>query len=338
MNKRLLLVPAAVIVAGVALLAAMNIFLAGWATAPLPVAEETVFVVPAGATLGDVAETLAEAQVVAPTWFALRARQRELASSLRRGEFRVVPGETPDDLLDRLVSGDVVRHRFRIIEGTTAAEAIAELAADERIAFDLEGATVATLMSRLDLGEGHAEGRFFPDTYLFERGDKASELLRRAHERMREILAAEWAVRDPLVALDAPGQALILASIIEKETGLDADRPRIANVFLNRLADRMRLQSDPTVIYGLGSDFNGDLTRADLAADHPYNTYRYGGLPPTPISLPSRASIAAALHPSDGEDFYFVARGDGTSEFSPNLERHNAAVRRYQLGEVDAAL
>ena len=338
MNKPLLLVPAAVIVLGVAVLAAVNIFLARWAASPLPVAEESVFIVPAGATLGEVAATLARAELVAPTWFSLRARQRDLASSLRRGEFRVVPGDTPDDLLDRLVSGEVVRHRFRIVEGTTAAEAIAGLAADDRVAFDLGGATVVTLMPRLALGDGHAEGQFFPDTYVFERGDNASELLRRAHERMREILAAEWAARDPDVAYEAPRQALVMASIIEKETGLDADRPRIASVFLNRLADRMRLQSDPTVIYGLGSAFNGDLTRADLAADHPYNTYRYGGLPPTPISLPSRASIEAALRPSDGDDFYFVARGDGTSEFSPDLERHNAAVRRYQLGGAGSAL
>ena len=333
MAKRVLLIPAAVIVAGVAVLITVNVYLARWASQPLPLASHTVFIVPAGATLGAVADTLADAAVVDPTWFSLRARQRNLASSLRRGEYAVGRGDTADDLLDRLVSGDVVQHRFRITEGTTAAEAVAALAADERLDFDLAGATAADLMGRLGLGEGHAEGAFFPDTYMFERDDKASALLRRAHARMREILAAAWAQRDPGVGYADRRQALIMASIIEKETGLDADRPRIASVFLNRLSTNMRLQSDPTVIYGLGTAFDGDLKRAHLAADHPYNTYRLRGLPPTPISLPGRASIEAALHPSGDDDLYFVARGDGTSEFSADLEAHNAAVRRYQLLE-----
>lgn len=334
MNKRVLLIPAAVIVAGVAVLASVNVFLGRWASQPLPLASETVFIVPAGATLGTVAASLGASGVVDPTWFSLRARQRNLASSLRHGEYAVGPGETADELLDRLVSGDVVQHRFRITEGTTAAEALAALAADERVDFDLDGSTTADLMARLGLDEGHAEGAFFPDTYLFERDDTASELLHRAHLRMQEILASTWAQRDPRVAYEDPRQALIMASIIEKETGLDADRPRIASVFLNRLSSNMRLQSDPTVIYGLGAAFDGDLKRVHLAADHPYNTYRYRGLPPTPISLPGRASIEAALHPSGDNDLYFVARGDGTSEFSVDLEQHNAAVRRYQLRQA----
>ncbi|MCY4013669.1 MAG: endolytic transglycosylase MltG [Gammaproteobacteria bacterium] len=333
MNKRVLLVPATVIVAGVAVLASVNVFLGRWASQPLPLASDTVFIVPAGATLGTVADSLGVSGVVDPTWFSLRARHRNLASSLRRGEYAVGPGETADELLDRLVSGDVVQHRFRITEGTTAAEAIAALAADERVDFDLGGATTTDLMTRLGL-EGNAEGAFFPDTYLFERDDTASELLRRAHLRMQQILTAAWAQRDPRVAYEDQRQALILASIIEKETGLDADRPRIASVFLNRLSSNMRLQSDPTVIYGLGSAFDGDLKRVHLATDHPYNTYRHRGLPPTPISLPGRASIEAALHPSGDDDLYFVARGDGSSEFSADLEQHNAAVRRYQLRQT----
>lgn len=331
MYKRVLLVPAAVIVAGVAVLASVNVFLGRWASRPLPLTATTVFIVPAGATLGTVADSLGAAGIVDPTWFSLRARHRNLASSLRRGEYAVGPGETADELLDLLVSGDVVQHRFRITEGTTAAEALAALAADERLDFDLEGATAVDLMPRLGLDEGHAEGAFFPDTYLFVRDDTASGLLRRANLRMQEILGAAWAQRDPRVTYEDRRQALILASIIEKETGLDADRPRIASVFLNRLSTNMRLQSDPTVIYGLGAAFDGDLKRAHLAADHPYNTYRHRGLPPTPISLPGRASIEAALQPSGGDDLYFVARGDGTSEFSADLEQHNAAVRLYQL-------
>ena len=334
MAKRVLLIPAAVIVAGVAVLASVNVYLGRWASQPLALDAGTVFVVPAGATLGTVAGTLGRAGVVDPTWFSLRARHRNLATSLRRGEYAVVPGETADDLLDRLVSGDVVQHRFRITEGTTAADTIAALAADERLDFDLGGVTAEDLLARLGLGEGHAEGAFFPDTYLFERDDKASEMLRRSHLRMQEILAAAWAHRDQEVDYEDQHQALILASIIEKETGLDADRPRIASVFLNRLSSNMRLQSDPTVIYGLGAAFDGDLKRVHLAAENPYNTYRHHGLPPTPISLPGRASIEAALHPSGDDALYFVARGDGTSEFSLDLEQHNAAVRRYQLRQT----
>ena len=312
------------------MLLSINVFLARWAASPLPIASATVFVIPSGASLRRVAETLAEAGIANPTWFALRARQRNLASLIRRGEFAAHPGETADALLDRLVRGEVVQHRFRIAEGATVADALGAMAADVRLDYDLAGATSADLLRRLGLGEGHAEGLFFPDTYLFERKGLATDLLRRAHARMQEILQAAWAGRTPSV-LDTPRDALILASIIEKETGLDADRPRVATVFINRLESNMRLQSDPTVIYGLGAAFDGDLKRAHLVQDTPYNTYRRGGLPPTPISLPGRASIEAALNPSPGDELYFVARGDGTSEFSTDLDQHNRAVRRYQL-------
>ena len=336
MSKRALLIPVAVIVAGVAVLGFVNIYLARWAARalPVPVEGETVFVIRPGATLAAVARTLAEAELADPTWFSMRARQRNLASSLRHGEYRVYAGDTPDRLLDRLVSGDVVRHRFRLPEGATVADVIDRLAVDDRLAFDLEGATPANLMASLRLGDGHAEGWFFPDTYLFERDDKATVLLRRAHARMQQVLAACWADRDPSVQYVDQRQALVMASIVEKETGRMADRPRIAGVFLRRMRLNMRLQSDPTVIYGLGAAFDGNLRRSHLGDESPYNTYRYDGLPPTPIALPGRASIEAALHPTPGDALYFVARGDGTSEFSADLEQHNAAVRRYQV--IDA--
>ena len=336
MSKRALLIPVAVIVAGVAVLAFVNIYLARWAARALPVAAEgeTVFVIRPGATLAAVARTLAETELVDPTWFSMRARQRSLAASLRHGEYRVYRGDTPDSLLDRLVSGDVVQHRFRLPEGATVVDVIDRLAADDRLAYDLAGATPADLMASLRLGDGHAEGWFFPDTYLFERDDKASDLLRRAHARMQQVLAACWADRDPNVQYGDQRQALVMASIVEKETGVMADRPRIAGVFLRRMRLNMRLQSDPTVIYGLGAAFDGDLRRSDLGVESPYNTYRHDGLPPTPISLPGRASIEAALHPTPGDALYFVARGDGTSEFSADLEQHNAAVRRYQIRDA----
>ena len=332
MSKRVLFIPAAVIAIGVAILAWVNIYLARWAAEPLPVVAETVFIVPSGASLAAVAKTLAEAGVVDPTWFSLRARQRDLAAFLRRGEYRASPGETADGLLDRLAAGDVVRHRFRLPEGITVSDAIDRLAADDRVDFDLEGVTPEDLLARLDLGDGHAEGWFFPDTYLFERGDPASALMRRAHAKMTAMLAELWVGRDPALPYADAREALVAASIIEKETGLNADRPKIAGVFGRRLARGMRLQSDPTVIYGLGAAFDGNLTRVHLDTPGPYNTYRQRGLPPTPISLPGLHSIEAALHPAPGNALYFVARGDGSSHFSAELEEHNAAVRRFQLG------
>jgi len=184
---------------------------------------------------------------------------------------------------------------------------------------------------RLQLGRGNAEGRFFPDTYSYKKGDRASEILLRAHDRMAEVLEREWESRAPGLPYESADDALIMASIIEKETGRDDERRRISRVFVSRLQRTMRLQTDPAVIYGLGDAFDGNLTRDHLNADTPYNTYKQVGLPPTPIALPGLASIQAAMHPEDGDFLYFVARGDGTSEFSATLDQHLAAVRRYQL-------
>ena len=299
------------------------------AGAPLPLEAPAVVVVAPGMTLSAAATALSAAGA-GPRWlFVWRARMRGLEGALRSGEYRLVPGESADDVLDMLVAGAVLMHRFRIAEGSTVAALLARLAADERIDFALADTTAADLMPRLGL-TGHAEGRFFPDTYLFARGDRAAALLRRAERRMAAVLAAVWRQRQPDLGIDE-AQALVLASLIEKETGLAEDRRRIAGVFHRRLALGMRLQSDPTVIYGLGDAFDGDLKRVHLTADGPYNTYRRGGLPPTPIALPGRASLEAAVDPAPGEALYFVARGDGSSQFSATLAEHNAAVRRFQL-------
>lgn len=334
LKRRVLAIPVAVIVLGMAFLAWVPYHLAHWAEQPLPIGAPVDLVVVPGASLGDVARTLGEAADVDALRFSLRARQRNLQGSLRRGEYRILAGETADELLDRLAGGDVLRHPFRLPEGATVAGALLLLEADARLAFDLRGADARNVLARLDLPAGHAEGRFFPDTYFFERGDTASSVLRRAHAQMAEVLAAAWAGRDPETGYATPYEALILASIVEKETGSSADRARVAGVFLRRLERGMRLQADPTVIYGLGAAFDGDLKRRHLKADGPYNTYRNRGLPPTPISLPSRAAIEAAMHPAAGDALYFVARGDGSSHFSRTLAEHNAAVRRYQLAGI----
>lgn len=330
MNKRILLIPAAVIVLGIAFLVGMGIYLDRWAEQPLPVAEDTVFVVAPAMSFTSVANGLVEAGIVNGWLFSMRARQRGLQASVQSGEYRITAALTPDTLLDRLTLGDVVAHRYLIVEGSTSEAVLERLAADDRLSFDLAGVAVEDLMVRLGLPPGNAEGRFFPDTYLFRRGDKASGLLLRANSKMDAVLEELWSERSSRVSFEVPYEALILASIIEKETGFQPDRARIAGVFVRRLAKGMRLQSDPTVIYGLGDEFDGNLTRRMLKADGPYNTYRIYGLPPTPIALPGRAAIEAALNPDDGEELYFVSRGDGTSQFSKTLDEHNKAVARYQ--------
>ncbi|MYE24680.1 MAG: endolytic transglycosylase MltG [Gammaproteobacteria bacterium] len=214
---------------------------------------------------------------------------------------------------------------FRIARGTTAANVLRRLKADAAVTFDLPGADATTVMAHLGLGRQHAEGLFLPGTY---RAGRASEILREAHGRLRATLEDAWRRRAPGLPYLTPYDALIVASIVEKETALAEDRPRIAAVFTRRLRRGMRLQADPTVTYGLGSPA-GPITRAHLATDTPYNTYTRGGLPPTPIALVGHDAITAALHPSSGTSLYFIGRGDGTSQFSDTLAEHNAAVRRY---------
>lgn len=331
MRNRILLLPAAVIVLGVAFLAGFQVYLERWSTEPLPVADETVFIVEPDSPFSTLARMLDERGVANRWLFSQLAQKLGLQTAVQSGEYRVAPGETPRGLLGRLTRGDVVRHRLLIVEGSTVAALLKGLKADSRIEFDLAGVARTDLMEHLGLPRDDPEGRFFPDTYQFERGHKASSLLRRANHRMKTVLEECWSGRDRDTTLRTSDEALTLASIIEKETGHAEDRPRVAGVFVRRLAKGWRLQSDPTVIYGLGSAFGGKLTKAHLAeSGNEYNTYRHYGLPPTPIALPGRAAIEAALHPADGDELYFVSRGDGTSEFSVELEDHNRAVRRYQ--------
>jgi len=259
-----------------------------------------------------------------------------LADSNRRikaGEFDLAPGTTPLEALELFVEGRSVLSELRIPEGWKFSQAFTLIATHEDLRHTLpDDIAPDELMRRIGRPGQHPEGRFFPDTYRFTKGMSDVELLRHAASLMQRTLDAEWQQRAPGLPFTAPDEALILASIVEKETGAAFERPRIAGLFIRRLRMNMLLQTDPTVIYGIGDAFDGNLRRVDLERDTPYNTYTRKGLTPTPICLPGRAAIHAALHPTDDGSVFFVSKGDGTHQFSRTLDEHNAAVRRYQLG------
>ncbi len=267
----------------------------------------------------------------APLYWRVLARQMDVGGKLHAGEYALDPGITPRGLLAKMAAGDVIQHKFTIVEGWTFAQLRDALAQDEMIERSLAGRTDSDIMKDLGSGGAPAEGWFLPQTYQFVKGMSDLDILRRAHKAMQETLDRLWASRAQDLPLNTPYEALILASIVEKETGQAAERPIIAGVFEHRLKIGMRLQTDPTVIYGLGAAYDGKIHTRDLETDTPYNTYTRAGLPPTPIALPGAASIDAVLHPAQTDALYFVARGDGTHEFSATLEAHNRAVAKYQL-------
>lgn len=307
-------------------------YVADWNTSPVAIEHPVTVTLHAGEPFSAFALRLHDDGVIShPQLWSRLAAVRGLARDVRAGEYRVATGETPESLLRRLLAGDVVTYEVQLIEGWTAMQAVAALGARTELRRELRGVDVSTLLDVLGLPAGHAEGMFFPDTYQFVRGDSDAAIMRRAYERMQQVLAAEWERRDPGLPYESAYQALIVASLVEKETGRDADRARIGQVFATRLREGMRLQTDPSVIYGLGSRFNGNLQRRHLREDTPYNTYTRRGLPPTPIALPGAKSIAAVMHPAPGDFRYFVSRGDGSSHFSRSLAEHEAAVRKYQL-------
>ncbi len=285
-----------------------------------------------GTSLRQLADDLAEKGVLEhPEYLRWYARYSGQASRIKAGEYQLEPGITAPALLNLLVSGRTTRYQLTLVEGWNFRQVRSAIAADPVLEKTLTGLSDAELMSRLGHPGEHPEGRFFPDTYHYPRGTTDAEFLARAYRRMQRVLEEEWAGREEGLPLDDPYQALILASVIEKETGAPDERAQIAGVFIRRLRKGMRLQTDPTVIYGLGEDFDGNLRRRDLRQDTPYNSYTRKGLPPTPICMPGREAIHAALHPAAGDALYFVARGDGTHVFSATLKQHNAAVRKYQL-------
>lgn len=263
--------------------------------------------------------------------FELLARALGRAQDIKAGSYEIAASLTPLQLLDKLTSGDVTQAEVKFIEGWNIRQVRAALDASADLRHDTSGLPDAELLARIGAAEKHPEGLFFPDTYLFSKGASDLAVLKRAYTAQQRHLAQEWAARAPNLPYKTPYEALVMASVVEKETGRAAERDRIAGVLVNRLRVNMLLQVDPSVIYGIGAAFDGNLKKIHLLTDGPYNTYTRPGLPPTPIAMPGIASLRAALRPAPTDAFYYVARGDGTSEFSRTLEEHNRAVRKYQL-------
>ncbi len=295
---------------------------------PLPKA----FELKAGSSLRSIARQLVAADVLGEPWrFEILARLQGDEGNLRAGSYEIAAAITPFDLLDKLRRGDVVQEQITFVEGWTLRQMRQSLAQHPYLRQDGSMLSDAELQERLGVsGYSSGEGLFFPDTYRFNRGTSDLDVLRQARESMQKRLDSLWNARRSDLPFKSPYEALILASIVEKETGVEADRPLVAAVFVNRLRKGMKLQTDPTVIYGLGSAFDGNLRKADLLRDTPFNTYTRVGLPPTPIAMPGLASLSATLNPPENEALYFVARGDGSSHFSKSMEEHNRAVDRYQ--------
>jgi UPF0755 protein len=264
-----------------------------------------------------------------PRILVLWARWQEIDRSMRTGEYELTPGLTPVTLLSLLMSGRNVQYPVTLVEGWTARQALEHLWAQETIRVTLRDKTDEELSVLLQSPFPALEGTLFPDTYFYTRDTTDEAILLRAHLQLREVLESEWHQQAQNLPYDSPWQALIMASIIEKESGYQAEKADIAGVFIRRLQQGMRLQSDPTIIYGMGDSYSGNIRRSDIETTTPWNTYRINGLPPTPIALSGRDSIRASLNPNPGTALYFVSRGDGSHQFSDTLEEHNAAVRRY---------
>ncbi len=310
------------------------VWLQRYLDAPLPLASAVVIEIPAGSSMAAVAALLQRhAQLQHPRVLTLWARYAEIDTAIRAGEFELQPGLTPRTALNHLLVGPFVQYPVVFIEGTTVSEALNTLWSSPRVQRTLQGLGQAELLAALNSPRESLEGLLFPDTYFYTAGTTDLSILRRAAARLDQVLAEEWAQRQEDLPYTSPYEALIMASIIEKESGVVSERAEIAGVFVRRLRLGMRLQSDPTVIYGMGNAYDGNIRREDLETATPYNTYRINGLPPSPIALSGRDAIRASLNPAAGTALYFVATGDGGHVFSDTLEAHNAAVRQYQLGQ-----
>jgi UPF0755 protein len=299
---------------------------------PLKLDEARLLDVPAGSTpVGLINRLERDGLLDGGLWLRLHWRLNRAGQTLHGGEYRLEPGMTVNELFEAWVSGKVVQYSLTLVEGWNIRQLRAALGAEDKLEQTLAGVDDAELMRRVGEPGMHPEGRFFPDTYRFVRGMRDIDLLIQANRRLRQVLAEEWKARATGLPYKNEYEALIMASIIEKETGVPAERGQIAGVFVRRLEKRMRLQTDPTVIYGMGERYAGKIRRSDLREATPYNTYTISGLPPTPIAMVGREAIHAALQPEPGKTLYFVARGDGSHVFSATLEEHLRAVRQYQL-------
>ena len=330
-RKFLLLLEMGLILAGLAL---------GWSAwkinsvleQPLHVTQERLLDVPNGTNPNRMFYSMErEGLLDDAVWLRLYWRFNMAGTPLKTGEYRLTPGMTVEDLFDAWRRADVVQYNLTLVEGWTFRQVRSAIAKHEKLKHTLDGLSDAEVMDQLGHTGVFPEGRFFPDTYRFVRGMSDAELLQQAYMRLDDVLAKEWAERTTDLPYRDPYQALIMASLVEKETGIPQERGQIAGVFVRRLRLGMMLQTDPTVIYGMGERYNGRITRADLREPTPYNTYTMTGLPPTPIAMVGREAIHAALNPSDGTSLYFVARGDGSHVFSDDLDDHNSAVREFQL-------
>ena len=298
---------------------------------PVSVAEPLRFKVLPGSRFARVATELGRQGVIAqPRAWIVYARWKGLAADIKAGEYEIEPGSTPRSLLEKMVSGQVLLHSLTIVDGWRALDLLQAIRRNPDIASTLPAQT-DDLMQRFGLPGASPEGQFLPETYRFPSGTTDVELLRQAHAALTRVLDAAWAGRDPSLPLQSAGDLLIMASIVEKESGLPEELPKIAGLYLHRLSIGMRLQADPTVIFGLGDAYDGELHTVDLRSDGPYNTYTRVGLPPTPIALPGAAAIQATARPAKTDALFFVAsdKGDGSHVFSATLEEHNAAVAKY---------
>ncbi|MBT1261374.1 MULTISPECIES: endolytic transglycosylase MltG [Pseudomonas] len=301
-------------------------------TQPLNLTQEQLLDVPAGATpTGTFNRLEADGVLEGAFWLRLYWRFNLDGQPLHSGEYRMTPGMTAQGLIGLWQRGEVVQYSLTLVEGWNFRQVRSALAKHEKIVQTLSGLSDSEVMDKLGHPGVFPEGRFFPDTYRFVRGMTDVEFLKKAYNRLDDVLAQEWSKRAADAPYTDPYQALIMASLVEKETGVPEERGQIAGVFVRRLKVGMLLQTDPTVIYGLGERYNGKLTRAHLKEANPYNTYMVAGLPPTPIAMVGREAIHAALNPVPGSSLYFVARGDGSHIFSDDLDAHNAAVREFQL-------
>lgn len=322
----------ALLLLGLAVAQAVDIAL--FLRAPVVVGEEGQrFEIRPGSSLRAVADELhARGLLERPFYWRLLARLTDQAGRVKVGEYDLPPGITPIALLDLFVSGKTVQYGLTLLEGWNFRQVRAAVEAHPQLVQTLAGVDDAEVMALLGAPGRHPEGWFYPDTYHFPKGTTDLDFLRRAYTIMQATLEREWAARSEGLPLKTPYEALVLASIVEKETGVPDERPLIAAVFVGRLQKGMRLQTDPTVIYGMGERYDGNIRKSDLLRDTPYNTYTRAGLPPTPIAMPSGAAIHAALHPAESDALYFVATGDGGHHFSATYEAHREAVIKYQLG------
>lgn len=302
-----------------------------FATTPLPLRSSPLdFTIEPGMSLKKASTAMQDAGLGFEDWqFHLFGRVLRQASAIKAGSYEVEQGVTPWQLLQKLTRGDVSQTDITLVEGKTFRNFRTLLDAHPDLRHDTAGLSDTEVLQRIGAAELHPEGLFLPDTYLFAKGSSDVDLLRRAYKAMQARFTLEWDRRAADLPYRSPYEALIMASIIEKETGDPADRGMVASVFVNRLRSGMRLQTDPTVIYGIGERYDGNIRKHHLTTDTDYNTYTRGGLPPTPIAMPGVASIQAALNPPRSDKYYFVSRGDGTSEFSRTLDEHNRAVQKY---------